>query len=179
MNVSSRVMFGAMAAVLGIGFPVATKAAISNHWIYVNAAQACQLSIPTIDSVVAPRATGFRNPGTTGAFVICGLTKDTEAGTGFIYVNVWLNSMDGATHAISCTGVAGAMGVDHALQYVTKNLDVGSASDNVIAWTAADFGGTSGTEMKGGDYTFSITCNLPPQVQIVSANASYNVYIGS
>ena len=178
MNISSQAVVCGLAVVFGIGLPTGAEAETSTHWIYSNAAQACQLSIPTTDTAVAPRATGFRNPGTTGAFVICGLTKDTEAGTGYIYANLWLNSMDGAIHAISCTGVAGASGADRALAYVTKTLDVGSGF-NFIAWTGEDFGGTSGREIRGADYAFSITCNLPPQVQIVSANASYNVYIGT
>ena len=71
-------------------------------------ADMCQLSIPTTDTKVRPKAIGFRNEGTTNAFVIC--TFDTPPGgysttNNFTYAGVVLKSMDGADHEVTCTGV--------------------------------------------------------------------------
>ena len=151
----------------------------------------CQLSIPASNPSARPKATGYRNESTTvTSFVICPIplvVGNSWNGQPYL-IQAFVYATDGNPHPVSCTAVVGQLTSPYyPLQYSTKSETV-DASDrwegsNIVGqlftWTAADFGGTSGTEMKGGDYTFSITCNLPPQVQIVSANASYNVYIGS
>ena len=57
-------------AILSCAAPAAAVTKTQNF--FENPASACQLSMPTIDTVVTPRANGYRNPGTKSAFVICG-----------------------------------------------------------------------------------------------------------
>ncbi|GAA4998224.1 hypothetical protein GCM10025793_00300 [Lysobacter lycopersici] len=170
----------AVSGIAGLFLLPGARAAVSERWNNVNAAQACQLSIPTIDTVVSPRATGFRNPGPNGAFVICGVSKDAGISTGVSIARLWLTSTDGAQHSVTCTGVAGASGIE-PLVYITKTHSAVGASYSIIDWTSADFGGGGGgvDPMPGTGNTFSITCNLPPQVQIVLASAKYYVDVGN
>ena len=172
----------AMAMTMGAGLalPTSALAVDSERWNNVNAAQACQLSIPTIDTVVAPRATGFRNPGPNSAFVICGVSKDAGISTGVSIARLYLTSTDGALHSVTCTGVAGASGIE-PLVYITKTHTAVGASYATINWTSTDFGGGGGgvDPMPGTGNTFSITCNLPPEVQIVFTSAKYYVDVGN
>jgi hypothetical protein len=86
---------------------------------------------------------------------------------------IYLYSMDGAHHAVSCTGVnsladgvpAGAV----APQFVVKTYDVNNdgtyGAFGVPYWYYPEDFGASGT-IPAFASTFSITCNLPPQVGI-------------
>jgi hypothetical protein len=141
----------------------------------------CQLSIPTTNTGVRPKATGFRNESTTTSnFVICpisnavGVSNDNDiAGVLRLY------SMDGATHNVSCTAVSGWDKTD--LHYSTKTFSVSSADPSygyTAQWTATDFGGTDGDPIPGS-IGFSVTCNLPPQVAIAHAAGVFNYEIGS
>ena len=173
---SVQPVLGILAVAIGIVMSPEATAATRDHWMWVNAAQSCQLNKPTIDTVVAPRATGFTNPGTTGAFVICGLARDNELGIPFINANIFLASLDGASHSITCTGVAGLAGLQ-TQAYVAKSGTVPGTGYVYLNWASADFGGSG--SMPGTEFTFSITCNLPPQTQITAVNANYNVDIGA
>ena len=162
--------------VLGCGFGALpeAQAVTQDTFYYSNSADACQLSIPTIDTVVAPRATGFRNPGTKGAFVICGFSKMNNLP--LISANAIFMSMDGQEHEISCTGVNGLP--EFGQTYVAKNVAVPATGHGAIAYRAVDFG-SSGSTIPDSDYNFSITCNVPPQVSITMLTAEYNYEIGS
>ena len=145
-----------LACILQHGDAYAGTTALNSH---ANPASACQLSLPTIDTVVAPRANGYRNPGTTGAFVICGVVAPTHAE--FKTVALALLSLDGQTHAVSCTGVNGIPGLS-AQAYLTKTFDV-STGGYGLAFSAGEFGGSSTIP---SSQTFTVTCNLPPQTAI-------------
>lgn len=138
----------------------------------------CTLSVPTISTNVRPRATGFRNEGTTNAFVICTFNNpagDQFADTPVYDAGIYLYSMDGANHAVTCTGVnsfteGDAVGVPPA-QFVAKTQDVnddgGFGQFGVPFWfDATDFGGMAGEGIPTFGGAISITCNLPPQVGI-------------
>jgi hypothetical protein len=149
----------------------------------------CSLSIPTTDTKVRPKATGFRNEGTTNAFVIC--TFDTPPGgysttNNFTYAGVVLKSMDGADHDVTCTGVnsiadAGGVGVSEP-QYVAKTITVNDESEGgplgaPVQWGPEDFGSTGTIPDSSG--LFSITCILPPQVSIKYGGAGSEEDVGN
>src|SRR4249919_3479880 len=130
-------------AVLGIGIVAAVASAPANAtpdvgYVQLNGAGMCTLSIPTIDTKVRPKATGFRNEGTTTAFVICNFTSlpgfdgsvnfgDPQA------VALLLYSMDGNDHTVTCTGVTSIQGLAsigaNPQQYVTKTLTVNNTTE--------------------------------------------------
>ena len=135
-----------------------------------SAAANCQLSIPTIDTVVAPRANGYRNPGTQGAFVICGINSPVDAEFKTVYIV--LLSLDGQSHAMSCTGVNGIPGVS-AQAYLTRNFTV-PAGGYALSFAAGDYGGVTTIP---ASRAFTITCGLPPQTAISYLGGNYDLDI--
>ena len=143
----------------------------------------CQLSIPTTNTGVRPKATGFRNESTTTSnFVICPLVTPTirSADTNPLTAGyIFLSSLDGLAHNVSCTAVAGLEG-DFPPKYSTKSIAIpASTSGSFFAgWVPTDFGQSSGDAIYGSAW-FTITCNLPPQVQIQTLRGSYYTEIGN
>jgi hypothetical protein len=164
----------AIAAALACGsgaFSIASAATRSQLATY-NAAMACQLSLPTIDTKAAPRATGFRNDGAAGIFVICGLSlpsDDSFVSTGTLY----LHSFDNVPSTFNCTGVGGQPG---DIYYATKPVTVPANASTFLQFSPADF--NSAGALPGG-YSVSITCALPPRVAITLLQAAYQQDIGS
>lgn len=141
----------------------------------------CQLSIPTTNTGVRPKATGFRNESTTTSnFVICPIpnavasSNDNDTGAA-----LRLYSIDGATHSVSCTAVSGWDQAD--LHYSTKTFNVSSVDPSygyTVQWTATDFGGTDGDPIPGS-VGFSVTCNLPAKTAIAHAAGIFAYEIGT
>jgi hypothetical protein len=134
---------------------------------------ACQLSVPTTSTQVRPRASGMRNEGATSAFVIC---QFTATSTPFTQANVVLASIDGADHSLSCTAMSGYP--TQTAYYSTFNIVV-RASDTAgtsVGWNSGYFDPTMSTLPSRG---FSVTCNLPPGMAIVSTFAFYDEDVGS
>lgn len=177
----------AVTAVAGLGLAQPAQAATQDRFQLQTGANACTLSIPTTDTKVRPKASGFRNEGTTYAFVICAFDSPPGS-TGLFselgYVNFILKSMDGADHAVTCTGVNSVLNGDAggaaAQTYVAKTVTVsetnGPLGTNVL-FVPADFGGVSTIPSSGG--AFSVTCNLPPQVAVSFMSALSSEDIGT
>jgi hypothetical protein len=146
--------------ILATGACIAPAGAITtNDFVFTPAAQACQLSLPTIDTKVSPRATGFRNDGTAGTFVICGLWKPVA--DNYISATIYLGNAASTILDVTCTGVNGD--ASGSQQYVSKTIGAWPASGASISFDPGDFGGSS--DIPGG-YNFSITCALPPHTSI-------------
>jgi len=135
----------------------------------------CQLSIPTTNTGVRPKATGFRNESTTTSnFVICPLVSPMATNSDvFTFVNIVLLSLDNQSHDVACTAVANAV----SATYSSKTIAV-SPSGGSYAWSASDFAGTFGNPIVDSQ-EMSITCMLPPQTAIKSLGGYYNHEIGS
>lgn len=134
---------------------------------------ACQLSVPTTSTQVRPRASGMRNEGTTNAFVICQFAATSSP---FTQGSVVLVSIDGADHNVSCTGMSGY--VTQTAYYATFNIFV-RASDTAgmsTGWNSSYFDPSLNTLPSRG---FSVTCNLPPGMAIVSTYAFYDEDVGA
>jgi hypothetical protein len=134
---------------------------------------ACQLSVPATSTQVRPRASGMRNEGTTSAFVIC---QFTATSTPFTQASIVLASIDGADHHLSCTAMAGY--VTQTAYYSTFDIFVraSDAAGTSVGWNSGYFDPTLGTLPSRG---FSVTCNLPPGMAIVSTFAFYDEDVGS
>ena len=120
----------------------------------------CQLSIPTVDTTVRAKATGFRNEGTTSTFIICGMeSANSQESIGTIKgLTIGMYSLNGASKSVSCTAVNGY--ANSTPLYATKTVSTpANGSAGVIAWDASDFGGTAGNPLPQSDF-WSITCNL-------------------
>ena len=140
-------------------------------------AHLCTSSIPSSDSKVRPRATGFRNEGTSNVFVICAFdsppgqkeVRPNESMDDPMFVDLLFSSIDGEPHSFVCTGVNSFPGLSNnvPMKYVPKTVTINPAEDDWptvdAMWTFADFGGTMNIPTAG---SFSITCLLPPQVSI-------------
>jgi hypothetical protein len=135
----------------------------------------CQLSIPTTNTGVRPKATGFRNESTaTGNFVICPLVSPMGTGSDvFTFVNISLLSLDNQPHDVACTAVASAI----SATYSSKTIAV-SPSGGSYQWSASDFAGTIGNPIVGSQ-EMSITCMLPPQTAIRFVGGYYNHEVGN
>jgi len=134
---------------------------------------ACQLSVPTTSTQVRPRASGMRNEGTSNAFVICQFAATSSP---FTQAGIILASIDGSDHSLSCTGMSGYP--TQTAYYSTFNILV-RASDTAgvsIGWNSAYFDPSLGTLPSRG---FSVTCNLPPGMAIISTLAFYDEDVGA
>jgi hypothetical protein len=139
-----------------------------------SASDACQLSVPTTDTKVRPRANGYRNEGTTNQFVICGMggyENDTVMSTTLL-----ATSVDGQAHSMTCTGVTGLAGLAGPY-YSAKTVDVPASGLGMQSWAAADFGGTEGEVIAGG-LNLSVTCTLPPNVALQGFESQGVIDIG-
>ena len=174
MKPSQSIALSALAAAWLVATPV--QAETLGRTASTPGARLCTLSTPTTDTKVRPKATGFRNEGTSNAFVICAFDSQPGqtsvpryAGTSDDPISVTLNfaSIDGQSHDTTCTGVnswpdAGS-GLAAPMQYISKTLAVWGIQQG-LQWNAADFGEATAIPASGN---FSITCVLPPGVAIL------------
>ena len=175
-NLRFSVALAGLVAVYGlISTPPAHAATMFTQAIATGSV--CQLSIPTTNTGVRPKATGFRNESTkTSNFVICPLPIPNYTGHGFTTVTVGLYSLDGAVRNVTCTAMTSWFGGGLIPVYSSKTVAVKTTTTNdIIVWNAPDFGAPEG-------YWFtvmSVTCNLPPQTAIAVIEGYYNYDIGT
>jgi hypothetical protein len=132
-----------------------------------NPASSCNLSIPSTDTKVRPKASGFRNEGTTNQFVICGFDLASSPGPGFSALDMYFSSFDGVAHTFDCTAMArfidGSTGM-YQTKSVTTHAD-GQSSELYIDDSNPNY------------YVYlpsqSITCTLPPGVAILTVQSVY------
>lgn len=176
MSTLIRLAFPACLLAFGSAMSAPALATLRQNWSFGNPASACQLSIPTTDTQVRPKASGYRNESTTrSAFVICGYdTPSVDSRSK--QVLIYFTSMDGVSRNISCTAVSGMAGAED-MGYSTKSIS-STAADTYTAllWTSADFGGT--TDIPYGE-AVSVTCTLPPQTAITQIINAFDYEIGS
>ena len=142
-----RVSLFAIALATGCAAAPAATAATQTKTYEFSAADACQLSIPTTDTKVRPRANGYRNEGTSNQFVICGMggyENNTVMSTTLL-----ATSVDGQAHSMSCTGVTGLTGLGSGPLYSTKIVDIAATGYSFATWGAADFGGDVASGVAG------------------------------
>jgi len=158
----------------GLALCTPVGAVIHATYNYLNPGAACQLSIPTTDTAVRPKATGFRNESTAkSAFVICGygMPSNDQLVTS---IDLYFISIDGGSRNVSCTAVSGTAGLFPQV-YSTKSATSATTVTD-MRWLPSDFSGTSQIP-----YTFSpsVTCTLPPETSIVFVADGYNLDVGS
>ena len=168
----------AVAASLALGLAVAPAATAVTQTKYYefSAADACQLSIPTTDTKVRPRANGYRNEGTTNQFVICGMGG--YEGNTVMHMVLLYTSMDGQTHSMSCTGVTGLTGSGSGPLYSTKTVNIAATGFSFATWGAQDFGGAEGDPIDQG-LNLSVTCTLPPNVALQGFESEQAIDVGN
>ncbi len=164
---------GVAALVCGLALSPSAHAVTQSRTTEHIGSEMCKLSIPTTDSKVRPKASGFRNEGTTNVFVICTF-NGPPGSAGYANALIYPYSMDGANHpAVTCTGVnslADGTGVGiPAPQFIPVTHDVNNtgtfgAFGVQFIWNASDFG--PDPTIPGYQGEFSVTCVLPPQVGI-------------
>ena len=134
----------------------------------------CQPVLSGSNPNITFKATGIRNESTTtGSFVICPLPS--TLGSGSYFTDTWINlySIDGASHDVTCTAVAGEL--TNFMQYSSKTVTFTGANQGQLEWTAADFGSFEGDAIPDG-YAFSVTCALPPQTMVRSIHGAFVYY---
>ena len=162
-------------ALLGSLFALPAQAVTKTKYYEYSPADACQLSVPTTDTKVRPRANGYRNEGTTSQFVICGMGGYEN--NSVMYAALLASSMDGVAHSMSCTGFTGLAGFDGP-HYSTKTLSVPASGYVVQKWGAEDFGGTAGQVIYAG-INLSVTCTLPPNVALQGFESQGIIDVGA
>lgn len=166
----SRQLAGLAAMVLASTLqPQANATSVSKaNWV---PSQSCVLSVPTTDTGVRPKGTGFRNEGTGNSFVICP-ANPTGASSQATSVTLYARSFDGHDHTFNCTFTNA---VD-APVYSTKSITVlASGSTATMAWTPPDVGGSGNF----GNYISAVTCTLPPGASIQTLYVLYPMEIGT
>ena len=162
--------------VCGLAASPFAGAALRMQFNFQNPASACQLSIPTTDTQVRPKATGFRNESKTkSAFVICGYDLPTVDGFP-LGLTLEVVSIDGLARTVNCTAVTGVSGL-YDIVYSSKSVSTDPFPNGygVVSWSPSDFGGTG--EIPNG-FVPSVTCTLPPQSAITMIFNAHNVDIG-
>ena len=162
----------AASAFLGMAMGMAqpAQAVTISKPMLIDPAMACQLSLPTIDTAVRPRATGYRNEGAAGTFVICGTAYFSNSVNIATNLLLQMTAFDGATHAsVSCTAVNRQSSGSDAV-FSTKLLDVG-ASGASFSWVPADLNNFNG-------FVNSVTCNVPPGVAITAVRLVFPDDVG-
>jgi hypothetical protein len=160
-------------ALLGAALaPMPASAGYVDKILTQDAANACTLSIPTTDTGVRPKATGFRNEGGKNAFIICSVDVDSS-GNDTTFIGLTLASFDGASHGVNCTAVARYSDTLANIQYLTIPP----------LTTAADgsFTNLSTLGAPPGVYdhqrpVLSVTCILPPGAAIMSVARGHKDY---
>ena len=174
----SSVKHGCSAAVLlaaGLAAAPAATAVVQTKYYEFPAADACQLSIPTTDTKVRPRANGYRNEGTSSQFVICGMggyENNTVMSTTLL-----ATSVDGQAHSMSCTGVTGLTGF-LGPYYSAQTVTVPASGVGSQSWAAEDFGGAAGVPIVGG-LNLSVTCTLPSNVALQGFESQGIIDVGN
>lgn len=133
--------------------------------------QDCSLSIPTTNTGVRPRGSGFRNEGTVNNFVICPANPAGAAGTA-TSISLYARSFDGADHTFDCTFTNA---VD-APVFSTKSVTVtAGGGTSATTWTPADVGQVDAFN----NFISAVTCILPPGASIQATYFAYPVNIGN
>lgn len=172
-----RTSFLAAATVLLLAGGVSGETNAATHvtkFLSQNPADACTLSVPTTNTGVRPRATGFRNEGTVSNFVICSfdvISSDFELGTSEVDIN--LASIDGKAHTVSCTGVDREAATLQA-DFVSRTVDVTPGGVDGLQFLGADF-----PNLHLAGWNVSVTCNLPPGVSIITVQSRYSDDVGA
>jgi len=163
-----------LATCLLLGVALAPTAATAGSVTKVqtqNAATACTLSIPTVDTKVRPKAIGFRNEGTTNAFVICAFDIDSTD-PGFHSIALDFVSIDGAAHNFNCTAAA-RFNSSGTAQYLSKAVSVSAGGGGTFSITDSD-GGYDPAVYNLYPWGQSITCLMPPGVAILSVRSTHD-----
>jgi hypothetical protein len=161
-------MTGALVISLAAALP-ADAAPIAKTF-YLDPGLSCQLSIPTIDTAIRPRAIGLRNEGGVTTFVICGLPYyySGTAPTSFRLVAL---SFDAAEHTFNCTGVT-RFSTGSSPAFSVKSITTpASGAASSAEWTSAD--------LQMGNFDASVTCALPNGAAITSVQIVVNDEIGT
>ena len=176
MHILKRGLSVTVSLAIGLAATSSATAAIQTKYYEFSAADACQLSIPTTDTKVRPRANGYRNEGTSNQFVICamgGYERNTVVQMVLLYT-----SMDGLAHSMSCTGVTGLTGSGSGPIYSTKTVNIAATGFSFATWGAEDFGGIEGDPIDQG-LNLSVTCTLPPNVALQGFESEQGIDVGN
>lgn len=156
---------------LGITLSLPADAATQSRIVRAHGGTACQLSIPTTDTKVRPKALGFRNEGTSSAFAICGVPTPNGTTSEF---GLYFLTIDGINHAVNCTAVYGIPSGPPI--YSSKSVDTGTntGAEKLLVWDPSDFG------IPSMDFAYvSVTCNLPGQASVSRLYLYYNEDVGN
>lgn len=171
-----RSLFGTTAVAMSLAMASLSAGAVPEiRYQNAQGGVVCQLSIPTLDTTVRAKATGFRNEGNTNSFAICGMeSSNSRDGYGTIMgISMALYSLNGASSNVSCTAVNGF--ASSAPKYSTKVVATNAnGTPAMLTFDATDFGGVSGDPLPDSDF-WSITCNLPGMSSIGYLSTQFTV----
>ena len=158
---------------IGLSLAPAAKAATQDVWYVTSPGDSCQLSIPTTDTQVRPRASGYRNEGSSNQFVICGWGSSVQHS--MVVANLVVQSMDGMAHDMTCTFTTSSDAVA-PLTYVSVTQQVPASGINYYQLHGGMVGGTFG--MPFSTSRLSVTCILPANVALVELQNQQRIEIG-
>lgn len=166
-------LIAAATALIGatLGMTPSAQAVTISKPMIVDPSMACQLSLPTIDTAVRPRATGYRNEGASGTFVICGTAYFSNSVNIATSLQLQMTSFDGATHTgVSCTAV-NRQSAGGGEVFSTKMADVGPGGAS-FSWAPADLNTFTG-------FLNSVTCNMPQGTSITAVRLVFPDDVGN
>ena len=154
------------------------RAATQDRSVALIGSNFCQLTLPTTSSPIRNRATGVRNEGTTSAYVTCAYPSGegrVSGGSTNAFIWLYIASLDGALHLVTCTGVASDAHFN--LTYVSKTITAPpTRAGAAVVWDPQDFDDW-GTIPDYGQ--FSVTCLLPPKTAITLGYVDSTTDVGT
>jgi hypothetical protein len=128
----------------------------------------CQPALPTFDGNIRKRPMAFANEGDTTAFITCG--SEQHNGDGRIFEVYFVNRSGSPNVVVHCSLVDGFVNRGVFLPRTSEPIALGG--QGWLQWTADDNSGISFVSP-------TLSCALPPGVDIVGTAYTFVEYVGN
>jgi len=166
----ATLVIGTLIAALGIsGQASAVK---QQRASYQGAVNNCQAPLPSFEGAFRKRPLGIANEGSSPAFISCALSAQTINSDGVFKVLVFLINRGAANVEVSCTLIDDLPAPLGTPSHFHKDFTVAAGQSAIGEWTQADQSG----------FPFivpSLSCAIPPGVEINGTQIFYNIDVGA
>jgi len=166
----TTLVIGTLIASLGIsGQASAVK---QERTSFQGAVNNCQAPLPSFEGAFRKRPLGIANGGSSPAFINCALSAQEINSDGIFTVLVLLINRGAASVEVSCTLIDGLASPLGTPSFFPKIFTVAAGQSAPGQWTQAD---------NSGRFFFlpSLSCMIPPGVEINGTLTFYNIDVGA
>ena len=159
--------------VTAIGISGQAAAVDRQHSSFHGAVGVCQAPLPSFEGAFRKRPLGIANEGGSTAFISCALSAQTVNSPGIHLLLVFFINRGAANAKVSCTlinGLASPLGVP---SFFPKTAFTTGGNQVIgVTWRQDDNGGTPFIAP-------SISCAIPPGVEINATQIFYDIDVGA